>query len=31
MDFFDTGFFTPRMNAALFAAAWILAVIGLFL
>lgn len=31
MDFFDTGLFTPATNAALFAAAWILAAIGLFL
>lgn len=31
MNSFDTGFFTPAINAALFAAAWVLAVIGLFL
>lgn len=29
MDFFDTGFFTPQANLALFIAAWILGVIGL--
>lgn len=29
MNFFDTGFLTPRVNCALFIAAWILGVIGL--
>lgn len=29
MDLFDTGFFTPRANLALFIAAWILGIIGL--
>lgn len=29
MDFFDTGYLTPRVNCGLFIAAWIIGIIGL--
>lgn len=29
MDFFDTGFLTPRINLALFIVSWIMGIVGL--
>lgn len=29
MTFFDTGFFTPQANLALFIGAWILGIVGI--
>lgn len=29
MDFFDTGFFTPRINLGLFIVSWLMGIVGL--